>query len=193
MSRIGIFGGTFDPVHCGHLLLAEGALAELKLDRLIWVPNRIPPLKDSTPSADPEDRARMVELAIQDNPQFEISRLELHRSGPSYSCDTVSDLIESVEDSAAVWYFLIGSDAANQLTYWREIDELLKRIQFAVIKRPGLSTEDLPFRDQLTFLSVKTQPISASEVRARIKSNQDLVELVPSAVAEYIQEHRLYQ
>lgn len=192
--RVGIFGGTFNPVHLGHLLLAEGAMKQIPLDEVLWVPARMPPHKTVEGDVSPEDRYRMVELAIEGHPNFKISRVELDRKTPSYTIDTVRQLQKERGGAQTEWFLLLGSDAAAELPSWREIDQLLMLVQFVMIPRPsemvpGTISKKVPG----TVLNVQTPPISASEIRKRIAQGRSVEDLVPEKVRHYIEEHGLYR
>lgn len=190
--RIGLLGGTFDPVHLGHLSLAEGAQRELRLDQVLWIPSNTPPHK-SLPALSPaEDRASMVERAIAGHPGFYLSKVELDRAGPSYAIDTVRSLQAAFQGQAVEWYFLIGSDALEMLPCWKESQELMRRVQFAVVPRPGSGLPD-PLPEGVVALGLKTPPICASQIRRRVHTGQSLRGFVPDAVAAYIQEKGLYR
>ena len=186
----GILGGTFNPVHRGHLLLAEGALRGLKLDRVLWVPAHLPPHKAVACHVSAFDRARMVELAIQGHPGFALSRVELERPPPSYTVDTV-DLLRS-RFHKAEWWLLLGSDTAREIPGWRSARRLRRLVRFAAIPRPddpaGLSVP--PF---VQLLRVQTLPISSSSVRQRVRLGWEIHSCVPAAVARYIEEKGLYR
>lgn len=188
--RIGIFGGTFNPVHNGHLKLAEGALNELSLDRILWVPARIPPHKEVADRTSAEDRAQMVALAIQENPAFALSRVELEREAPSYTVDTVVQL-KKLHPSDTSWFFLVGSDAAQGLTHWRSWEELRGMIQFVVIPRPGHAAVSL--QPGVKAIAVTTPRICASEIRQQVREGRPIEALVPGVVARYIEERGLYR
>lgn len=187
--KIGLLGGTFNPVHRGHLLLAEGAVKQLLLDELRWVPARLPPHKEVEGKVSAEDRARMVELAIGDHPKFRLCRVELDRPAPSYTIDTVKALQK--ENPGAEWFFLIGSDTARELPTWRQIDELMKRIQFVAIPRPGPAAGALP--EGVREIPVQTADISSSAVREKIRRGESVQPWLPQPVWDYIREKGLYR
>ena len=190
--KIGLFGGTFNPVHRGHLLLAEGAMKQLGLDEVRWIPAHLPPHKSVEGKAGPEDRARMVELAIQGQPAFRLSRVELDRPAPSYTIDTVRLLQERDPGPGTEWFFLIGSDTARELPAWREIEELMKRVRFVAVPRPGKErAAGLPAGVQ--EIPVQTVPVSSSDVRRLIREGRPAGESVPEPVLRYIQEKGLYR
>ncbi len=188
--RIGILGGTFNPVHLGHLLLAEGARETLELDQILWIPARIPPHKEPPGQVSAEQRARMVELAISDNPAFRLSRVELERPAPSYTIDTVHQLRQQEISTVSDWFFLIGSDTAGELESWREIGQLKTLVQFVAIPRPGRPATRVP---EVRQIPVQTLDVSSSEVRQRIRENRSIRYWVPESVRLYIEEHRLYR
>jgi len=189
--KIGLLGGAFDPVHRGHLLLAKGAQGALALDQILWIPTGTPPHRAFACGADAQDRARMVELAIEGHAGFKLSRIELERSGPSYSIDTVRALQKDSPDQETTWFFLVGSDAAKQLSRWCQIDQLKKLVRFVVIPRPGAEPQDWP--DDIEALDVATCEVSASQVRERIKQGKPITDLVSEPVARYIEEKGLYR
>lgn len=206
--RLGLLGGTFDPVHNGHLALAEGAKQVLRLDQVLWIPARMAPQKAGLGAAEdahatPEDRAAMTELAIKDHPDFQLSRIELDRPAPSYTIDTVRQLKGQSGNPGNEWFFLLGADAAQGLSTWCQIDELLRLVQFVVIPRPvslapgrggprpGEPKIALPAG--VREIHVKTPDLSASEIRRRIQEGRSIEGLVPEPVHRYIEEHRLYR
>lgn len=189
--RIGILGGTFDPVHYGHLRLAEGALQKVPLDQVTWVLTPLPPHKLLEGKVSAEDRARMVELAIQGNRSFHLSRVELDRPPPYYTVETVGLLKRQSKDPQAEWFLLVGSDDAQALPTWRNHQQLLDEVQCIVIPRPGYSTASLP--EPVTVIRIDTPDISSSEVRRRIQEGRPIQGLVPEPVQRYIEEEGLYR
>ena len=189
--RIGLLGGTFNPVHIGHLLLAEGAKEALSLDHVLWIPSQFPPHKPVEGGASPEDRSRMVELAIEGNPSFTLSRIEMERPPPSYTVDTVRQLKAQATYGKAELYFLIGSDTAQELGSWKEINQLMKWIRFVAVPRPGEPDRVLP--SNVTSLKVETIAVSASDIRRRVREGRSIRYLVPEPVRRYIQMKGLYR
>ena len=189
--RIGLLGGTFNPVHQGHLLLAEGALRHLNLDELLWIPAHLPPHKEVEGKISPEDRARMVELAIHGYPAFRLSRVELDRPPPSYTIDTVELLRRERPDPGHQWFFLVGSDTARELSTWRRIDRLKTLVRFAAVPRPGQEKSPLP--NGVLEIPVKTLGISSSEIRRKIRDGLSVREEVPEPVWRYMEEKGLYR
>lgn len=190
--RIGLLGGSFDPVHNGHLRLAEGAQTQLKLDQILWIPAHLPPHKKISQRVQPEERASMVELAIQGHPSFHLCRIELERAGPSYTIDTVRGLQAQSKDGNTEYFFLIGSDAAEGLMRWKQIHELLTLVRFAVVPRPGV-LGPAKLTEGVIPLQVETLDISASQVRERIRKGQSIEGLVPDAVCRMIEERGWYR
>lgn len=188
--RIGILGGTFNPVHRGHLALAEGAKRLLRLDLVLWVPTRLPPHKSVACHVSAFDRARMVELAIQGHPGHRLSRVELDRPPPSYTSDTV-ELLRG-QFPRAEWYMLVGSETARELPTWRRFDRLRKRVRFAAVPRPG-DPAGAALPPGVLALRVLTLPVSSSLVRQRVRQGWDIHACVPAAVARYIEEKGLYR
>ena len=190
--RIGILGGTFNPVHRGHLLLADGAREALHLYQVLWIPAYIPPHKAIEGKVTPNDRARMVELAIQGHPAFGLSRVELNRPPPSYTIDTVCQLQADPAFKKATWFLMIGSDTARELPTWRKIDELRKRVEFVAIPRPA-DPADALLPHGVIRLPIHAANISSSAIRQRVRLGWEIQHLVPPAVARYIEEKALYR
>lgn len=190
MRRIGVFGGTFNPIHNGHIKIAEEVLRALNLDEIIFIPAKAPPHKKLDKIAEAKDRYNMVQLAIENNNKFEVSDLEIKREGPSYSIDTVRELKNKFNDDDE-FYFIIGSDTIPELKQWKEIKNLLKIIKFVVINRPGYSFKGIPksaLRIQLRGIG-----ISSSKIRRRLRKKENIKYLVPQAVEKYIIKKRLYK
>ena len=188
--RIGLLGGTFDPVHLGHLRLAEGALKQLQLDLVLWIPAHLPPHKQMGVRAGPQDRARMVEMAIRGNPFFRLSRVDLDRPPPSYTIETLRRLRQQYP--SARLFFLLGSDNGRELDRWRQIDQLRKWVRFAAVGRPGDPAADRLASD-IIRLPISTPNVSSSDVRQRVRLGLEIRRLVPPAVARFIEEKGLYR
>jgi nicotinate-nucleotide adenylyltransferase len=200
-GRWGILGGTFDPIHYGHLAIAESAREELGLAGVLFVPAGLPPHKPDRIISAPSHRAAMVELAIADDPAFRLNRIELDRSGPSYSVDTVRLLLEAdAEASPERYVFIVSVEALASLHTWREPRRLLELSVLAVVPRLGARSpgrawiaEHFPGQeDRVLFLDGPELGHSASDIRRRASQGRSIRYLVPPAVEAYIKEHSLY-
>jgi nicotinate-nucleotide adenylyltransferase len=185
---IGLFGGSFDPVHHGHLIVAQVAAAKLRLDALRFVPAREQPFKQGKHRTSAEHRAAMLALATAGTPGFEVELSELQRPGPSYTVDTLRALRQ--REPKAEFVLLLGADAAGDLPGWKEADQVRLLARIAVFARPGSSVPDSPWVSAV--IEVPAIDISATEVRERVHRKQSVRYWVPDAVAEYINRHRLY-
>jgi nicotinate-nucleotide adenylyltransferase len=185
---IGIYGGSFDPVHTGHLQIAEAAVIQLALDLLLFIPNARSPLKSSGPSASFQDRVAMLRLATRDYDMFQVSEVEGHRGGTSYTVDTLRDL--SGEYPNAKYCLIVGSDALQEFHLWREHEEIRKLARIAFVVRPG--SELAAHNPDDTQIALAPMEVSSTSVRARIRNGLEIDGLVPAAVAEYIAARRLY-
>ena len=186
MKTIGIFGGTFDPIHCGHLILARDAIEQLELEELLFIPAAISPHKlGQSPAAAADVRVEMLRAAIEGEPRFCLDTLELERPAPSYTIATIEAL--RARDSGARFVYLIGEDNVAQLPTWRRYPELSRMVQFAVLDRTGLKTEH-PFRTVRRHID-----ISASDIRNRVARGLSIRYLVPPAVEKIIRERALYR
>ncbi|HEY1169408.1 MAG TPA: nicotinate-nucleotide adenylyltransferase [Candidatus Limnocylindrales bacterium] len=204
--RVGILGGTFDPIHYGHLVIAEQVREALGLDRVLFVPAALPPHKLNEPVAPAADRAAMVELAVAGNPAFSMSEIELRREGPSYTADTLTELADEAvrQGVARDLFFILSAEALNGLRNWHKPARLLRLARLVVVPRPGAP---LPDATQLGLIlpggtasagrveCVETTLIahSSSDVRSRAAEGSSLRYLVPPAVDAYIRDHRLYR
>jgi len=188
--RIGILGGTFNPIHIGHLILAEEAYFKLKLDRIIFVPSFMPPHKEVEAPINPEDRMRMVELAIEANPAFEVSRFELASKKRSYSIETLKEFRKLYGDAAQL-YFITGSDALKDLFSWKNINDIFKISKFIVANRPGYPLKDVP--KEVETVVITPIEVSSEDIRHRLKEGRSIRYLVPEKVRDYIIGHSLYK
>lgn len=200
MPYVGIMGGTFDPIHMGHLAAAEGAMHLVGLDQVLFMPNRQPPHKAGRPVTPAEHRAAMVRLAIAGNPRFAFSSLELEREGPSYTLLTARAML--AEHPGWRLAFLAGMDSLVDLTTWYQYETLLGLIDMIIFTRPGYSTQQ---RDdalarlgpalaaRIRLVEVPGVAVSGTELRRLAGEGYPLRYLVPDAVATYIQEHGLYR
>jgi nicotinate-nucleotide adenylyltransferase len=183
--RIGIYGGTFNPVHHGHLILARQALEEFKLDRLVFVPAAESPFKIQNHSAPAGDRLAMLRLAVAGEDRFSVDPLEIERGGISYSIDTVKMFRN--RDPGAELFFLVGEDNADRLTEWHRFEELKKLVCFVVLSR----SED--FQSPEYPVVQRRIEISSTEIRNRVANQESITYLVPESVKHYIEQHQLYQ
>ena len=196
--NLGLLGGTFDPLHFGHLRMAQAALDQLHLDRALFAPAGVQPLRQAERRTPPEQRARMVELAIADQPCFALSRLDLDRPGPHYTVDLLA-LAHRQYPDAALW-FIMGEDSLSDLLRWRDPQGILSLARLAVLRRPGYEP-DWPVLDaalpdlhaHLDWIDHAEIDISARVIRQRVKDGLSIEHLVPEAVAGYIAKHHLYE
>ena len=190
--RIGLFGGSFDPVHLAHLALARQALEQLQLDELRWVPVGQAWQKARAMTPAPQ-REAMLQLALDGEPRFMLERCELQRAGPSYTLDTLREL--QAATPGAHWFLLIGQDQYRNLHTWHGVDELLQRVTLAVAQRPGEPAEaDARVRAApMVVLALPPMDISATDIRHHVAAGKDISALVPPTVALYIHQQGLYR
>ena len=209
--NLGVFGGTFNPIHVAHLRVAEQVREALWLERVLWIPSADPPHKRGS-IAPAVHRLEMVRIATASNPSFEVLDLELRREGPSYTVDTLTELAH--RNPAARLWFLIGTDALEELHTWYRPEALLELASFAVLNRPGTGTKPLerrlaeplaaalkrgptglehPSGQEVREVPVSELAVSASDLRRRIARGSTVRYLVPDAVIDYIEKHRLYR
>ena len=197
--KIGVLGGTFNPIHRGHLAIAEAARAKLSLDKVYFVPAARTPLKEDASILAAEHRLRMVRLAIGDYPDFKLSTVEIDRPGPSYTVDTIAELRDKLGAENEL-FFIIGWDSLSQFPRWREPARIIQMCRLVAVPRPGYSFPDrvsletaLPGLSQrLILLDEPKIDISASEIRQRAERGESISHLVPEPVAEYIRKEKLY-
>lgn len=199
MKKYGIFGGSFNPIHYGHLMICEYIKEEMGLDKVIFIPTGNPPHKDLELSA--EDRYEMVRLAISPNPDFEISDIETTRVKKSYTVDTIRELKKIYKEEKL--YFLIGLDSLFQLKTWMKIGDLSQEIEFVVALRPGyLDREEVNkeidflrenFGTKINLIKTPLYEISSTDLRDRIREGKSLRYLIPKKVLDYIEESGFYK
>jgi nicotinate-nucleotide adenylyltransferase len=192
MRRLGVMGGTFDPIHHGHLVAASEVAARFDLDEVIFVPNGDPWHKaDETKVSPAEDRYLMTVIATASNPRFSVSRVDLDRGGPTYTVDTLSDLKKIHPDGEL--FFITGADALDQILSWHRVDELFDLAHFIGVTRPGFQLDDdhLP-PGAVTLVDVPAMAISSTACRARVNAGEPVWYLVPDGVVQYISKRALY-
>jgi nicotinate-nucleotide adenylyltransferase len=186
--KIGIFGGTFNPIHIGHLILADETREKLSLDKVIFMPTNIAPHKDNSDVACARDRYKMIKLAIETNKNFAVSDIEIKRKGPSYTIDSIKEFKRTyLQDDL---YFISGSDLLKYLDDWKDLSEIIQMVKFIVATRPGYPLEKLP--SYIQTLAIRAVDVSAFEIRQAIKQNMSFRYLVPEAVYKYIIQKKLY-
>lgn len=190
-------GGTFDPVHYGHLVIAEEARYEFALDRVVWVPAGDPPHKTTRRIVSQEHRYAMVVLATASNPAFEVSRMELERQGPSYTVDTVAAFHE--QRPQAELFFITGADATLEILTWHRHQDLIERCRFIAVTRPGYDLERLSavlpagYLERISTIQAPGVDISSTALRRRLAGGEPIKYLVPEGVESYLSKHGLYQ
>lgn len=188
IKRIGIMGGTFNPIHNGHLIIAEQVASQLALDQVLFLPNNIPPHVDKKKAIEGNVRAEMVNLAIEDNSHFKLETIELAKGGVSYSYNTVLALKKKYP--ATSFYFIIGADEVEYLPKWYQIDELIKEVIFVAVRRHGYQGKT---KYQVIWVDTPLIEISSTDIRKRIEQHTSIKYLVPQKVANFIEDRRLYQ
>jgi nicotinate-nucleotide adenylyltransferase len=197
--RIGIFGGTFDPVHQGHMIIAEQVMSELRLDRVVFVPGGIPPHKEaSSVRANAEDRFAMVEAAVAGNERFTVDRVEVDAGRPMHSVETVGLLKDRSPDDE--WFFITGADEVSNLLAWKEPDRLLEQVVMVAATRPGYDLSKLEHLevalgnfDRIFPVECTRVDISATGIRRRMLQGKSIRYLVPEGVFTIIEQRRLYE
>jgi nicotinate-nucleotide adenylyltransferase len=188
--QVGVFGGSFDPVHNGHLSAARACQSAVPLDFVLFVPAAAQPLKPQGPLAAAMDRVQMLELALRGEPKWLVSTLEIDRGGVSYTVDTLRQFSEERPDDAL--YLILGEDALGDLENWREPEEIRRLATLLVVQRPGAAAPDPPAAANVIHVPMEPLDVSSSEVRDRLGRGEPIDSLVPPAVAAYIAKRGLY-
>jgi nicotinate-nucleotide adenylyltransferase len=203
-KKIGIMGGTFNPIHHGHLVTAQEALSQFKLDMVIFIPTGNPPHKIENEVASAEDRYIMTVIATSSNSNFFVSRMEIDRKGKSYTIDTVRQL-KKIYGSSSLLYFITGADAILEILTWKNTDEIVSLCKFIAATRPGYNLsriEDLRKRlfsnteaadNKIYIMEIPALSISSTDIRNRVKHNRPIDYLLPEGVSNYILKHGLYK
>ncbi len=192
--RLGLFGGTFNPVHVGHLRLAEDVREEFNLNRIVFIPANTPPHKKVKYDPGPTHRLNMVKYAIEENSCFSCDDIELNRGGVSYTIDTVRYVYDHYHFEEKP-FFIIGSDLVSELMSWKDAGKLREMVNFIVLLRDVMNAEDLHLDELSNFFLFdrRTIDVTSSEVRERIAEEKSIRYLVPEGVERYIRKHRLYE
>jgi nicotinate-nucleotide adenylyltransferase len=190
-NRVGILGGTFDPIHNGHLGAAQAAHRALSLDRIMLMPARMPPHRTSEPRASAFHRFAMAALAATTMPDVEVSDLELRRDGPSYTSITLERLIADGYQRSEL-FFILGADAFAEIATWHDYPRLFELSNFVVVSRPGFGATPSPSGSGIFSVSAETPDVSSTEIRRRAGANESIDGMVPAIVADHIRRHRLY-
>ena len=193
MKRLGILGGTFNPIHTAHLIIAEAAREKLRLDKVLFIPSANPPHKSSENLADAQARLKMINLAITGNEFFESSDVEIKNLlSKSYTVDTIKILKDTLRDTGI--FLLIGMDCLLELQTWKEPDKLFELSEVVVLNREGFSVIDAmnEFRDRVKYVTVPNLEISSTEIRKKVKDGKSIKYLVPFHVEDYIRKNKMY-
>lgn len=197
--RLGVLGGTFDPIHYGHLVAAQEARYQLELERVLFVPVGQPPHKPDEPLSPAHHRVRMIERAIEDRPHFVLSRVDVDRPGPQYTADTLA-LLHQAWGAGTTIFFITGSDSLANILDWRQPARILRQAELAVVQRPGAGVDvdalerELPgLRDRLHWVQMPLLDISSTDLRTRVRQGRPISFFLPPAVEAYVLEQGLYR
>lgn len=201
-KRIGIFGGTFNPIHMGHLIMAEEVFKQRHLSKIVFIPTYIPPHKHVNDLAEAHHRHQMIKAAITDKSEFEVSDLEIMREGKSYTIDTIQEILNHYGKESEI-FLIMGADSLNELELWKNIKKLSQLCHFVIVNRPGFKTEVSPRLVEIIgkaslldmeSLRIEITPvdISSTNIRKRLNGGVGIKDLVPECVEAYIKEHGLY-
>ena len=200
IKKLAIMGGTFDPIHIGHLMTAEEVRTEFDIDQVIFIPTGQPPHKDAERVTHSEHRYLMTVLATIENPHFNVSRIEIDRPGETYTVDTIEKIIETYGADIRI-YFITGADAVHEILTWERVEDLMKICEFVAVTRPGYKRRQLKatveelkesFECKVHYLEVPALAISSSDIRKRVEKYKPIQYLVTQPVEQYIQKFKLY-
>jgi len=191
--KIGLIGGTFNPIHIGHLIIASDISAIFSLEKVIFLPSGNPPHKKTQDLVDAAHRLKMVQLAIANDSRFEASDLELKREGKSYTVDTIEGIINIYGEDSKI-YFIAGSDSAGELPTWKEPQRILSLAHFVAVTRPGFPLSKVPkrYRDKMVAVETVLLKISSTNIRQRVREGKSIKYLVSPKVEGYIEKNNLY-
>lgn len=189
--RLGIMGGTFDPIHHGHLVAASEVAGEFELDEVVFVPTGQPWQKAERDVTAPEHRYLLTVIATAANPRFTVSRVDIDRAGPTFTIDTLRDFRRLYPE--AELFFITGADAMAQIMSWKDVEELWELAHFVSVTRPGFVSEDFGRTEQISLMEIPAMAISSTDCRERVREGKPVWYLVPDGVVQYIAKHRLYQ
>lgn len=190
--KLGILGGSFNPIHTAHLIIAQAAIDSLQLDKVLFIPTNITPHKSSRNLIDSRHRLQMIKKATKDNPNFSVSDIEIERGGTSFTIDTLKSLKKKYPKST--FYLLIGSDSIKDLPKWKDINQIVKLANIVVAARPDFNHKNFGTIDiKYTILKIPLLEISSSNIRERIKRCSPIKYLVPSVIEHYIIKNKLYK
>lgn len=199
-KKIGIYGGTFDPIHMGHLMVAEAARQDCSLEEILFIPSASPPHKKDKYIVNPAYRLEMVQLALEDNPFFKISYVEMERQGINYTVDTLRTLRQDYPRGWELW-MIVGGDSFLQIETWKDVPEIMRMCHLAVYRRSSYSQDEYDLRadnlqekynTKIVFLDAPRVDISSTDIRNRIKEGKSIRYMVPSRVENYIKNNRIY-
>lgn len=199
MRKVGIMGGTFNPIHTVHLMLAEAAYEQFQLDKIIFLPSKRPAYKPQSEIVEEEHRYRMIELAIEDNPHFSVSDMEFHREGNTYTADTLTEMTEKYPDTE--FYFIIGGDSLFQLEKWYQPEVVMEKSHIVAAQRGDKDNElmlhkiaelNKKYEAKIDLLQVPMMEVSSRMLRERVKEGQSIRYFLPEAVRSYIDKNGFY-
>lgn len=190
MKKIGLLGGTFDPPHYGHLIIANEVLTQCELDEIWFIPAYVPPHKQNADVTELEHRVAMLELAIESHPYFQMCTIEIERKGPSYTYDTIKELKEKYPENK--FFFIIGADMVQDLPNWNNIDKLVKITTFIGVNRPGF-TLDSKYKNVIKFIEIPFNAVSSTFLRERFQKKRSTRYYLPEKVRHYVEENQMYE